>query len=167
MRDCICNYLTHTGLLLDPRDSQQNLQPLGQPSRENLQGLDRNTASYPLEHILTELGDARIAEAPCPRFKDWTHDLRGPEFTLDITIPSNIVSGTSTMCENLSKWCAVSLPTCCTINTTLWRLRKMSTNPQPIDGYCLLLITCHIWSVLKFYSAVWNAVVWLSVGTFV
>ena len=37
-----------------------------------------------------------VAKAPCPRFKEWTYDLRGLEFTLPVTVPplpNNIAFG--------------------------------------------------------------------------
>ena len=40
--------------------------------------------------------DSTIAKAPCPRFKEWTFDLLGLEFTLPITVsplPGNIAFG--------------------------------------------------------------------------
>ena len=58
-------------------------------------GLERHT-NYSPEHILFEMSKCEVAKAPCPRFKEWTHDGKGLEFTLAITVPpmpSNIVFG--------------------------------------------------------------------------
>ena len=41
-----------------------------------------------MEHILTKLSESGVASAPCPRFKEWTHDHRGSEFILRVIIPS-------------------------------------------------------------------------------
>ena len=50
-------------------------------------GLQRNVASHPQEYILARMKSSTIAKAPSPRFKEWTHDLQGMEFTISITIP--------------------------------------------------------------------------------
>ena len=42
------------------------------------------------------MSKSKVAEEPCPRFKEWTSDLRGLEFTLAVTVPPvtpNIVFG--------------------------------------------------------------------------
>ena len=42
------------------------------------------------------MSKSKVAEEPCPRFKEWTRDLRGLEFTLAVTVPPvtpNIVFG--------------------------------------------------------------------------
>ena len=33
------------------------------------------------------MSKSKVAEEPCPRFKEWTSDLRGLEFTLAVTVP--------------------------------------------------------------------------------
>ena len=51
---------------------------------------------FPVDVVLEELSKSKVAEEHCPRFKEWTSDLRGLEFTLAVTVPpvtSNIVFG--------------------------------------------------------------------------
>ena len=58
-------------------------------------GLERECI-FPVDVVLEELSKSKIAEEPCPRFKEWTSDLRGLEFTLAVTVPPvtpNIVFG--------------------------------------------------------------------------
>ena len=49
-------------------------------------GLERERI-FPVDVVLEELSKSKIAEEPCPRFKEWTSDLRGLEFTLAVTVP--------------------------------------------------------------------------------
>ena len=59
-------------------------------------GLQRSDTPYPVDYILSKMKDSTIAKAPCPRFKEWTYDLVGLEFTLPITVPplpTNIAFG--------------------------------------------------------------------------
>ena len=49
-------------------------------------GLERSQ-TFPIEHIMTKLSESEVPRAPCPRFKEWTHDHYDLEFTLSITIP--------------------------------------------------------------------------------
>ena len=58
-------------------------------------GLERKRI-FPVNVVLEELSKSKVAEEPCLRFKEWTSDLRGLEFTLAVTVPpvtSNIVFG--------------------------------------------------------------------------
>ena len=50
-------------------------------------GLQRSKTSYPVDYILSKMRNSTIAKAPCPRFKEWTYDLLGLEFTLPFTLP--------------------------------------------------------------------------------
>ena len=49
-------------------------------------GVERSQ-SFSIEHILMRLNESEVTRAPCPRFKEWTHDDHGLEFTLPVTIP--------------------------------------------------------------------------------
>ena len=49
-------------------------------------GLERERI-FPLDAVLEELSKSKIAEERCPRFNEWTSDLRGLEFTLAVTTP--------------------------------------------------------------------------------
>ena len=58
--------------------------------------LQRSKTSYPVDYILSKMRNSTIAKVPCPRFKEWTYDLLGLEFTLPITfsaLPANIAFG--------------------------------------------------------------------------
>ena len=58
-------------------------------------GLERERI-FPVEVVLEELSKSKVAEEPCSRFKEWTSNLRGLEFTLAVTVPPvtpNIVFG--------------------------------------------------------------------------
>ena len=46
-----------------------------------------SSQSFSLEHIMTKLNESEVTRAPCPRFKEWTHNRNGLEFTLPVTIP--------------------------------------------------------------------------------
>ena len=51
---------------------------------------------HPVDTILQKLSSHGVAKAPCPRFKEWTSDGKGLEFTLATVIPpvpGNIVFG--------------------------------------------------------------------------
>ena len=55
------------------------------------------TGDHPVGAILQKLSSPGVAKAPCPRFKVWTGDGKGLEFTLATVIPSlpsNNVFGT-------------------------------------------------------------------------
>ena len=49
-------------------------------------GLERERI-FPVDVVLEELSKSKVAEEPFPRFKEWTSDLRGLEFTLAVTVP--------------------------------------------------------------------------------
>ena len=58
-------------------------------------GLERERI-FPLDVILEEMSKSKIAEEPSPRFKEWTSNLRGLEFTRAVTgtpLTPNIVFG--------------------------------------------------------------------------
>ena len=64
-------------------------------AEKSFTGLERDRI-FPVDVILEDLSKSRIAEEPCPHFKEWTCDLRGLEFTLATTVPQvtpNIVFG--------------------------------------------------------------------------
>ena len=45
------------------------------------------TEKYPAETILQQIAVPGVANAPCPRFKEWTRDGKGLEFTLATVVP--------------------------------------------------------------------------------
>ena len=50
-------------------------------------GVDR-TENYPTETIFQQIVVPGVAQAPCPRFNEWTSDGKGLEFTLATVVPS-------------------------------------------------------------------------------
>ena len=107
LRDCECNYMVHAGFPIKPqgvllaREQEKSL-PSGTVDRlviraeKTYTGLQRSDTPYPVDYILSKMKDSTIAKAPCPRFKEWTYDLVGLEFTLPITVPplpTNIAFG--------------------------------------------------------------------------
>ena len=58
-------------------------------------GVER-TEKYPAETILQQIAVPGVAKGPLPRFKEWTSNGKGLEFTLANVVPpvtSNIVFG--------------------------------------------------------------------------
>ena len=54
------------------------------------------SGDHPVETILEKLSSPGVAKNPCPRFKEWTSDGKGLEFTLARVmppVPSNIAFG--------------------------------------------------------------------------
>ena len=54
------------------------------------------SGDHPVDTILEKLSLPGVAKAPCPRFKEWTSDGKGLEFTLSTVlppVPSNIAFG--------------------------------------------------------------------------
>ena len=47
----------------------------------------KRSQSFSIEHIMAKVSESEVTRAPCPRFKEWTHDHYGLQFTLPITIP--------------------------------------------------------------------------------
>ena len=98
LRDCECNYLVHAGFPIRPRGvllthEKEMSFPNGTVNclviraEKTYTGLQRNENPYLVDYILSKMRDSTIAKAPCPRFKEWTYDLHGLEFTLPITVP--------------------------------------------------------------------------------
>ena len=54
------------------------------------------SGDHPVDTILEKLSSPGVTKAPCPRFKEWTSNGKGLEFTLATVmppVPSNIVFG--------------------------------------------------------------------------
>ena len=61
--------------------------------KKTFSGVER-TDNHPVETFLQQIGTPNVAKAPCPRFKEWTNNGNGLEFTLSTvvrTVPPNIV----------------------------------------------------------------------------
>ena len=107
LRDCECNYMVHAGFPIRPRGFQLTREkemslPSGTVDRliiraeKTYTGLQRNENPFLVDYILSKMRDLTIAKVPCPRFKEWSYDLHGLEFTLPITVPplpANIAFG--------------------------------------------------------------------------
>ena len=107
LRNCECNYMVHAGFPIESQGvllarEQEKPLPSGMVDRlviraeKTYTGLQRSDTPYPVDYILSKMNDSTIARAPCPRFKEWTYDLVGLEFTLPITVPplpTNIAFG--------------------------------------------------------------------------
>ena len=98
LRFCKCNLMIHANfparsrevlLRREVKQSPANImvRRLVLRTEKTYTGLQRSVAAHPLEYIFARMTSSTIAKAPCPRFKEWTHDLRGLEFTIPITIP--------------------------------------------------------------------------------
>ena len=107
LRDCQCNYMVHAGFPIRPRGvllarEQDKSLPSDTVDRlviraeKTYTGLQRSETPYPVDYILLKMKDSTIAKTPSPRFKEWTYDPNGLEFTLPITVPplpANIAFG--------------------------------------------------------------------------
>ena len=101
LRICKCNLMIHENFpvrsreVLLTREVKQSpannfrrlVRRLVLRTEKTYTGLQSSVAAHPLEYILARMTSSTIAKAPCPRFKEWTHDLQGLEFTIPITIP--------------------------------------------------------------------------------
>ena len=107
LRVCKCNYMIHANFPVRSREVLLTREVKQSPANnmdnrlvlrteKTYTGLQRSVAAHPLEHILARKKSSAIARVPCPRFKEWTHDLQGLEFTISISIhplPPNITFG--------------------------------------------------------------------------
>ena len=101
-------------------------------------GLERESI-FPVDVVLEELSKSKIAEEPCPRFKEWTSDLRGLEFTLAVTVLLSLLTlylDLSIMRGNPSKWSAVS-PLTSYLTNTASPVSLVKCIAQPNIGGCL------------------------------
>ena len=102
LRDCVCllavneNRRVPTGARGVPPEREENLvHRLTVRAEKTYSSLERS-GDYPVDTILEKLSSPGVAKAPCPRFKEWTSDGKGLEFTLATVmppVPSNIAFG--------------------------------------------------------------------------
>ena len=67
----------------------------GTGRKKTFNGVER-TDNHPVETILQQIATPNVAKAPCSRFKEWTNDGKGLEYTLSTVVPPvppNIVFG--------------------------------------------------------------------------
>ena len=55
-------------------------------AEKTFSGVER-TEKIPVETFLQQIAAPGVAKAPCPRFKEWTSDSKGLEFTLATVVP--------------------------------------------------------------------------------
>ena len=102
LRDCVCllavneNQRVPTGARGVPPERGENLvHRLTVRAEKTYSSLERH-GNHPVDTFLEKLSSPGVAKAPCPRFKEWTSDGKGLEFTLATVmppVPSNIAFG--------------------------------------------------------------------------
>ena len=102
LRDCVCllavneNRRVPTGARGVPPERGENpVHRLTKRAEKTYSSLERH-GDHPVDTILEKLSLPGVAKAPCPRFKEWTSDGKGLEFTLATVmppVPSNIAFG--------------------------------------------------------------------------
>ena len=102
LRDCVCllavneNRRVPPGARGVPPERGENLvHRLTVRAEKTYSSLERS-GDYPVDIILEKLSSPGVAKAPYPRFKEWTSDGKGLEFTLATVmppVPSNIAFG--------------------------------------------------------------------------
>ena len=102
LRDCVCllavneNRRVPTGARGVPPERGENLvHRLTVRAEKTYSSLERH-GDHPVDTILEKLSLPGVAKAPCPRFKEWTSDGKGLEFTLATVmppVPSNFAFG--------------------------------------------------------------------------
>ena len=109
-RDCTCVMALNKSPIIPIGPPKTTVSPKSQPFIHNVKllvsrvvigaektytGLERKRI-FPVDIVLEELSKSKIFEDSCPRFKEWTSNLRGLEFILAVTVPPvtpNIVFG--------------------------------------------------------------------------
>ena len=95
LRDCVCVLAVNekqdvpTGARGVPQEGRQHTELVHRIvvlAEKTLSGVER-TEKYPVETILQQIAAPGVAKAPCPRFKEWTSDGKGLEFTLATVVP--------------------------------------------------------------------------------
>ena len=101
-RDCVCllavneNRRVPTGARGGPPEGAENLVHRLTVRAEKTYSAVERSGDDPVDTILEKLSSPGVAKAPCPRFKEWTSDGKGLEFTLATVmspVPSNIAFG--------------------------------------------------------------------------
>ena len=102
LRDCVCllavneNRRVPTGAREVPPERGENLVHRLTVRAEKTYSSVERSGDHPVDTILEKLSSPEVAKAPCPRFKEWTSDGKGLEFTLATVmppVPSNIAFG--------------------------------------------------------------------------
>ena len=102
LRDCVCllavneNQRVPTGARGVPPERAENLVHRLTVRAEKTYSSVERSGDHPVDTILEKLSSPGVAKAPCPRFKEWTSDGKGLDFTLATVmppVPSNIAFG--------------------------------------------------------------------------
>ena len=102
LRDCVCllavneNRRVPTGARGVPPERGENLLHRLTVRAEKTYSSVERSGDYPVDTILEKLSSPGVAKVPYPRFKEWTSDGKGLEFTLATVmppVPSNIAFG--------------------------------------------------------------------------
>ena len=95
LRDCVCVLAMNekrdvpNGARGAPQEERQHTELVHRiivRPKKTFSGVER-TEKYPVETILQQIAVPGVAKAPCPRFKEWTSDGKGLEFTLATVVP--------------------------------------------------------------------------------
>ena len=102
LRDCVYllavneNRRVPIGARGVPLEREENLVHRLTVRAEKTYSAVERSGDHPVDTILENLSSPGVAKAPCPRFKEWTSDGKGLEFTLATVmppVPSNIAFG--------------------------------------------------------------------------
>ena len=95
LRDCVCVLAVNEkrdipigarGVPQEERQQTELVHRIVVRAEKTFSGVER-TENYPAETILQRIAVPSVAKAPCPRFKEWTSDGKGLEFTLATVVP--------------------------------------------------------------------------------
>ena len=102
LRDCVCllavkeNRRVPTGVRgVPPEEGEKLVHRLTVRAEKTYSAVERS-GNHPVDAILEKLSLPGVEKAPCPRFKEWTSDEKGLEFTLPAVmpaVPNNIAFG--------------------------------------------------------------------------
>ena len=102
LRDCVCllavneNREVPTGARgVPPEEGEKLVYRLTVRAEKTYSAVERS-GDHSVDIILEKLSSPGVAKAPCPRFKEWTSDGKGLEFTLPTVmppVPNNIAFG--------------------------------------------------------------------------
>ena len=102
LRDCLCLLAVNESRRVPigargvPPEREGNLVHRLTVRAEKTYSAVERSRDHPVDTILEKLSSPGVAKAPCPRFKEWTSNGKGLEFTLATAmhpVPSNIAFG--------------------------------------------------------------------------
>ena len=102
LRDCVCLLAVNENRRVPteargvpPEEGEKLVYRLTVRAEKTYSAVERS-GDHPVDTILEKLSSPGVAKAPCPRFKEWTSDGKGLEFTLPTVmppVPNNIAFG--------------------------------------------------------------------------